>query len=79
MIKRALQPLLWFCLLTSTLALASGLALSAASLTPPTALPHRPLGLTASGPPCHQPQGCLLWCCTVYITKFCAAITCSSP
>ena len=39
MIKRALQPLLWFCLLTSTLALAlalaSGLALSAASLTPP--------------------------------------------
>ncbi|HRL94555.1 MAG TPA: hypothetical protein PK873_13455 [Pseudomonas sp.] len=34
MIKRALQPLLWFCLLTSTLALASGLALSAASLTP---------------------------------------------
>jgi hypothetical protein len=35
MIKRALQPLLWFCLLTSTLALASGLALSAASLTSP--------------------------------------------
>ena len=35
MIKQTLTPLLWFCLLTSTLALASGLALSAASLTPP--------------------------------------------
>ena len=34
MLKRALQPLLWFCLLTSTLALASGLALSATSSTP---------------------------------------------
>lgn len=33
MIKHALQPLLWFCLLTSALALASGLALSAASIT----------------------------------------------
>lgn len=32
--KQALQPLLWFCLLTSTLLLASGLALSAASVTP---------------------------------------------
>ena len=34
MIKQILTPLLWFCLLTSTLALASGLALSAASITP---------------------------------------------
>lgn len=34
MLKRTLQPLLWFCLLTSTLALASGLALSAVSSTP---------------------------------------------
>ena len=34
MLKQILTPLIWFCLLTSTLALASGLALSAASLTP---------------------------------------------
>ena len=34
MIKRALQPLLWFCLLTSAMSLASGLALSATSSTP---------------------------------------------
>ncbi|MBB6342336.1 hypothetical protein HNP49_002518 [Pseudomonas fluvialis] len=34
MFKHTLQPLLWFCLLSSTLALASGLALSAASITP---------------------------------------------
>ena len=34
MSKQALQPLLWFCLLTTTLLLASGLALSAANLTP---------------------------------------------
>jgi hypothetical protein len=34
MSKQDLQPLLWFCLLTTTLLLASGLALSAANLTP---------------------------------------------
>ncbi len=32
--KQLLQPLLWFCLLTSILLLASGLALNAATSTP---------------------------------------------